>query len=99
MLTSWSIWATALAIFSLCCTAAGYVVPDECVEDDVLLSLQEWIADADPFCRTLLGIEDITSTVTLPNSRTCVFNSLHFVSRGNTDQSLLEPSQNIEQLM
>ena len=69
MPTIFSIWVTALTILSFCSITLG-VTPDECVEDDILLSLQEWIIDADPFCRTRIDIPDVTATVLAATSRT-----------------------------
>lgn len=73
-----SIWALALAILSFCSTTLG-APPDECVEDDILLSLQEWIIDAGPFCRTRLSIADVSTTVIAATSRTLVSVSLYIV--------------------
>ena len=82
-----SLCAFFIFIFSLYSPIAGYIAPDECIEDDVLLSLQEWIADAGPFCRDQLGVNDITRTIVLPTSRTFVSIALLGVFVDNTDKS------------
>ncbi|KAL9011640.1 MAG: hypothetical protein Q9173_003539, partial [Seirophora scorigena] len=34
-----------------------------CFDDDTLLSFKYWILDSEPYCSSLLGIEDVTATV------------------------------------
>ena len=34
-----------------------------CYEDDTLLSFEYWIVDSAPYCKSLLGIVDFTSTI------------------------------------
>ncbi|KAL9010057.1 MAG: hypothetical protein Q9173_004967 [Seirophora scorigena] len=41
-----------------------------CYDDDTLLSFRYWILDSEPYCSSLLGIEDITSTLPPATSRT-----------------------------
>lgn len=57
--------------------AAHYVPLDVeprevCVENTVYLALQEYIFDADPWCRKELGILDVSSTVATVTARTWV---------------------------
>ncbi|KAL9595557.1 MAG: hypothetical protein Q9179_004927 [Wetmoreana sp. 5 TL-2023] len=41
-----------------------------CYEDDTLLSFEYWRLDSEPYCSSLLGIEDVTSTLLPATSRT-----------------------------
>lgn len=41
-----------------------------CFQDDTLLSFEYWRLDSEPYCSSLLGIEDITSTLPPATSRT-----------------------------
>lgn len=40
-----------------------------CYDDDTYESFKYWIVDSEPYCKSLLGIVDVTSTV-LQTSRT-----------------------------
>ena len=41
-----------------------------CYIDDILSSFQYWRRDSEPYCSSLLGIEDVTSTLPPATSRT-----------------------------
>ncbi|KAL9601888.1 MAG: hypothetical protein Q9219_002241 [cf. Caloplaca sp. 3 TL-2023] len=41
-----------------------------CYDDDISLSFRKWILDSEPYCSSLLGIEDVTSTLPPGTSRT-----------------------------
>lgn len=73
-----TMWAFALMIFSTCSTPVAHLVPldlerrEVCVENTIYLALQEFIYDADPWCRQELGIVDVSSTVTTVTGRMLV---------------------------
>ena len=74
--------AFILIILSVCSTTAAHLVPldierrEVCVENTIYLALQEFIYDADPWCRKELGIVDISTTVATVTGRTWVSSSL-----------------------
>ena len=41
-----------------------------CFDDDTLLSFKYWRVDAEPYCSSLLNINDLTSTLQPATSRT-----------------------------
>lgn len=71
-------WAFAIILISICSTSVAHLVPldferrEVCVENTIYLALQEFIYDADPWCRKELGIVDLSSTVATVTGRTLV---------------------------
>lgn len=69
-------------IFSIFSTPAAHLVPldlerrEVCVENTIYVALQEFIYDADPWCRQELGIVDISSTLATVTGRTLVSSAL-----------------------
>ena len=43
---------------------------EPCYDDDTFSSFREWIVDSEPYCSSLLGIVDDTSTLPPATSRT-----------------------------
>lgn len=63
---------------SLCSITLAHSVPlnlesrEICVEDTIYLALQEFLYDADPWCRKELGINDVSVTIATVTARTLV---------------------------
>lgn len=82
MLQTLTMWAFAVVIVSICSTTVAHLVPmdlerrEVCVENTIYLALEEFIYDADPWCRKELGIVDIPSTVATVTGRTLVSSSI-----------------------
>ena len=79
MLHTGSVWAFAVVISSICSTIVAHFVPvdlerrEVCVENTIYLALQDYIYDADPWCRKELGIVDVSSVLGTVTVRTLVF--------------------------
>lgn len=80
-----SFGSIALVVYILCGAALSYRLPANeifglqkrlaCVEDDILLSLQQYSEDAVPFCSKYLTISVLTSTVSI-TARTSAYSCL-----------------------
>lgn len=72
-------WVIAVVFAFLFNSISAYIVPKNlesrelCLEDNIYLSLKEYIYDADPWCRTQLEIVDVINTGAPVTERTFVF--------------------------